>query len=100
MVENPLSMNHFDFKATGLVQLTTEINIYIPVVIGTSLIEYAMIGWLSDTNIIKLFKVFGRNEGTYNFVKSTKLGGTSLIDNALNKIDFADKCSLNRCFTN
>ena len=32
--------------------------------------------------------MFGNNEGTYGFSKATKLGGTSLSDNALNLIDY------------
>ena len=47
-----------------------------------------MVGWLSSNNILKLFKMFGNNEGTYGFSKATKLGGTSLSDNALNLIDY------------
>lgn len=47
-----------------------------------------MMGWLTDTNIGKLFKVFGLNEGTYGFVKSTKLGGTLLADHADNLINY------------
>ena len=43
-----------------------------------------MVGWMLDNNIVKLFKVFGNNEGTYGFAKATKLGGTSLPDAAAN----------------
>ena len=59
ILENPLSMSHLDFTASGLTSSTTEINIYVPIVIGSSLIEYVMMGWLTSTNIGKLFKVFG-----------------------------------------
>ena len=88
-LENPLSMSHIDFTSSSLTASTSsEINIYVPIVVGSYLIEYAMLGWIGSNNIAKLFKIFGNNEGTYGFTKSTKLGGTSLADDALNLIDF------------
>jgi len=43
-----------------------------------------MVGLLSNTNIIKMFKVFGKNEGAYSFTKSSLLGGNLLLDHAAN----------------